>query len=100
MIMKCAWPPLALLLPTCLLGACTTAPKPQPIPVLAEAHQCPGFPLPPPALFKPPAKTQLPASDALTATEQAIQLDELIKWVRAQAAVDNNPKAVASHPDD
>jgi hypothetical protein len=28
--------------------------------------------------------------DALTATEQAIQLDELIKWVRAQAAVDPN----------
>ena len=26
--------------------------------------------------------------DALIATEQAIQLDELIKWVRAQAAVD------------
>jgi len=34
--------------------------------------------------------------DALTATEQAIQLDELIKWVRRQAAVDNNPKPVAS----
>jgi hypothetical protein len=30
---------------------------------------------------------QLPRSDALTATEQAIQLDELIKWVKAQAAV-------------
>jgi hypothetical protein len=42
----------------------------------------------------------LPASDALTATEQAIQLDELIKWVRTQAAVDNNPEAVASHPGD
>ncbi|HEX5257452.1 MAG TPA: hypothetical protein VFW35_01585 [Sphingomicrobium sp.] len=28
-----------------------------------------------------------PQSDQLTATEQAIQLDELIKWVRAQAAV-------------
>jgi hypothetical protein len=39
---------------------------------------------------------RLPAGDALTATEQAIQLDELIKWVQAQAAVDNNPKAVAS----
>ncbi|MEP6983817.1 MAG: hypothetical protein ABI853_09260 [Sphingomicrobium sp.] len=54
-------------------------------------------------------------SDALTATEQAIQLDELIKWVRQQhgvrmdgvsgerpqtaqqqAIVDNNPEAVAS----
>jgi len=33
---------------------------------------------------------QLPQSDGLTATEQAIQLDELIKWVKAQAAVDPN----------
>jgi hypothetical protein len=41
-------------------------------------------------------KDGLPQTDALTATEQAIQLDELIKWVRMQAAVDNNPKAVAS----
>jgi hypothetical protein len=32
----------------------------------------------------------LPANDALTATEQAIQLDELIKWVRQQGKVDNN----------
>ena len=32
----------------------------------------------------------LSGSDALIATEQAIQLDELIKWVRAQAAVDAN----------
>ena len=51
-----------------------------------------------------PAETagqdRLPAPDALTATEQAIQLDELIKWVRSQAAVDNNLKAVGSHPDD
>ncbi len=30
---------------------------------------------------------RLSQPDALTATEQAIQLDELIKWVRAQAAV-------------
>jgi hypothetical protein len=35
---------------------------------------------------------RLPRSDALTATEQAIQLDELIKWVRQQAAVDPNNK--------
>ena len=33
---------------------------------------------------------RLPQSDALIATEQAIQLDELIKWVRAQGAVDPN----------
>jgi hypothetical protein len=32
----------------------------------------------------------LSAEDALTATEQAIQLDELIKWVQAQHAVDSN----------
>jgi len=38
----------------------------------------------------------LPPSDALTATEQSIQLDELIKWVRGQAKVDNNAPAVAS----
>lgn len=43
---------------------------------------------------------RLPPEDALTATEQAIQLDELIKWVRRQASVDNNPKAVASPPGD
>ena len=35
-------------------------------------------------------KDGLPQSDALTATEQAIQLDELIKWIRRQAAVDPN----------
>lgn len=32
----------------------------------------------------------LSADDALSATEQAIQLDELIKWVKRQAAVDPN----------
>jgi hypothetical protein len=31
---------------------------------------------------------RLPDSDALIATEQAIQLDELIKWIRAQQAID------------
>lgn len=38
---------------------------------------------------------RLPRSDQLIATEQAIQLDELIKWVRAQAQVDNNAPAEA-----
>ncbi|MBV8907602.1 MAG: hypothetical protein JOZ20_01245 [Sphingomonas sp.] len=33
---------------------------------------------------------RLPQVDRLTATEQAIQLDELIKWVKAQAKVDPN----------
>ena len=50
MISKTALPLLAL-----MLSACASTPKP--IPVLAEAHQCPAFPQPPPALLKPPAKT-------------------------------------------
>jgi hypothetical protein len=33
---------------------------------------------------------RLSQSDQLIATEQAIQLDELIKWVRAQAAVEQS----------
>ena len=37
---------------------------------------------------------RLPVGDALLATEQAIQLDELIKWVKAQAAVGGTGKAV------
>jgi hypothetical protein len=41
-----------------------------------------------------PAQTtgenQLSADDALTATELAIQLDELIKWVLAQQKLDPN----------
>lgn len=48
--------PASLLL-ALMLSACASAPKPRPIPVLAEAHQCPAFPLPPAALLKPPAKT-------------------------------------------
>jgi hypothetical protein len=35
----------------------------------------------------------------LTATEQAIQLDELIKWVAEQAKVDNSGPPVASSPE-
>jgi hypothetical protein len=31
-------------------------------------------------------------SDRLIATEQAIQLDELIKWARAQAAANATPR--------
>ena len=39
-----------------------------------------------------PGQDRLPHSDALTATEQAIQLDELIAWVKRQAAVDVDGK--------
>jgi len=38
----------------------------------------------------PAAQDGLSVDDALIATEQAIQLDALIQWVRAQAAVDND----------
>ena len=39
---------------------------------------------------------RLPDPDRLIATEQAIQLDELIKWVKAQGQVDNNAVGAAS----
>ena len=44
------------------------------------------------------ARDRLSLEDALIATEQAIQLDELINWVRAQAAVDNEGRG-GSIPD-
>ena len=56
MIIRRGLPPLALLLLASLLGACA-APTPSPIPVLAEARQCPAYPLPPAALLKRPART-------------------------------------------
>lgn len=40
---------------------------------------------------------RLPSADALTATEQAIQLDELVKWVRKQHNVDPNAEP-SRHP--
>jgi hypothetical protein len=43
---------------------------------------------------------RLSLADRQLATEQAIQLDELIKWIRAQAKVDNNAAAIATHPND
>lgn len=50
----------------------------------------PGLSAPASGTAQASGENGLPAGDALTATEQAIQLDELIKWVRAQAAVDPN----------
>jgi hypothetical protein len=46
-----------------------------------------GLPAAPAGAAQAAREDRLPDSDALTATEQAIQLDELIKWVKAQAAV-------------
>jgi hypothetical protein len=63
----------------------------------AAAHSSAGGSASMPGLSPPAGRTdqasgedRLPPTDALTATEQAIQLDELIKWVRAQARVDPN----------
>lgn len=47
----------------------------------------PGVPHPAGGAGQAPAQDRLSDPDRLTATEQAIQLDELIRWVRAQSAV-------------
>jgi hypothetical protein len=44
----------------------------------------PGLPAPAGGVAETAGEDRLPQSDALTATEQAIQLDELIEWVKAQ----------------
>jgi hypothetical protein len=67
------------------------------------ATPVPGLPATAGSAAEAPGHDQLPAPGpdaALTATEQAIQLDELITWVRRQAAVDPNgaPPADAVHP--
>ena len=60
-----------------------------------RAAPVPGLPAAPGSATESAGQDRLPAADALTATEQAIQLDELIKWVRAQRSVD--PNAEPSH---
>ena len=49
--------PLRALLPLLLLPACAKAPRPQPLPVAAQARVCPAYPLPPAALLRAPVKT-------------------------------------------
>lgn len=48
----------------------------------------PGLPASPGGASGAAGEDRLPGSDALIATEQAIQLDELVKWVKTQAALD------------
>jgi hypothetical protein len=50
----------------------------------------PGLPAPASGTAQAAGDDRVPETDQLIATEQAIQLDELIKWVKAQAAVDPN----------
>jgi hypothetical protein len=58
-----------------------------------RATPVPGLPTPAGGTVEATAADRLPQSDALIATEQAIQLDELIKWVRKQAEVSVNEAA-------
>jgi hypothetical protein len=52
------------------------------------AAPVPGVPAAARGVAEGAGEDRLPQSDRLIATEQAIQLDELIKWVKAQAAVE------------
>jgi hypothetical protein len=49
-----------------------------------------GLPAPAGGAGQAAGQDRLPSGDALIATEQAIQLDELIGWVRRQHSVDQN----------
>lgn len=60
----------------------------------SSAAPVPGLPAATRRADQAAGENRLP--DALLATEQAIQLDELIKWLKAQAKVDNNARPVAS----
>ncbi len=55
--------------------------------------------LPDPSEGSPQAAGQdrLPDADRLTATEQAIQLDEIIKWVKRQVSIDTNGRQETSN---
>jgi len=55
----------------------------------------PGLPAAPAAAADAAGKDRLPPADALVATEQAIQLDELIKWVKRQSATAGPPGRAA-----
>ncbi len=54
------------------------------------AASVPSVPLAPSKPAEGASQDGLPPDDALIATEQAIQLDEIIKWVNAQHAIDVN----------
>jgi hypothetical protein len=57
-----------------------------------RAAPLPGLSAAPGSAAESAGQDGLSAQDALTATEQAIQLDELIKWIRAQSRVDPSAK--------
>lgn len=55
-----------------------------------RAAPVPALPASPGGLAQAAGQDRLPLADAELATEQAIQLDELIEWVRRQHSVDPN----------
>ena len=55
-----------------------------------RAEAMPGLPVTASRSAQTAGQDRLPDSDRLIATEQAIQLDELIKWVKAQAGVERD----------
>jgi len=67
-----------------------------------RAASMPAIPASPGGTAQTSGEDRLSDADALTATEHAIQLDELIKWVRQQAEVDakvdKGPASVAIPP--
>lgn len=60
-----------------------------------RAASMPGLSAPSPGATQTAGEDRLSESDRLIATEQAIQLDELIRWVKTQAMVDPNTVAPA-----
>ena len=90
MISKPALPLLAL-----LLSACAAKPSAAADPGAGRAR-LPGLSAAAGGAAEAAGQDRLPQTDALMATEQAIQLDELIKWVRMQAAVDKTPRLLRS----
>lgn len=57
------------------------------------AAAMPGLSAAPCGIAQTAGQDRLPVADTLIATEQAVQLDELIRWVRAQAGIDPNRAA-------
>jgi hypothetical protein len=68
-------------------------PKTAADPGAGRTASVPGVPAAPGGAAQASGEGRLSGADALTATEQAIQLDELINWVRGQARVDPNAQA-------
>jgi len=63
-----------------------------------RAASMPGLPTPASGIAQAASEDRLSESDRLIATEQAIQLDELIRWVRQQQAVNYVTPAKAGVP--